>query len=200
MSRDIVRHVAREYKMVKRRDKVEETRRRIAKATYELHSTIGPALTTIALISDRAGLPRQTVYRNFGNQLDLLRSCIAFGLETHPLPDPSPWQSIADPGERLHVGLTELYGWFEATEAVMTNSVRDLPAMNEAAQAMQPIAEVFQRMFGTLYQGWDGAEVAPLLALALDFSTWKKLRREQGMASRAITELWVDLMRCRQSA
>lgn len=184
--------------MVKRREKVEETRRRIAKATYELHSTIGPAFTTIALISDRAGLPRQTVYRNFGNQLDLLRSCIAFGLETHPLPDPTPWQAIADPAERLQVGLTELYGWFDATEAVMTNSVRDFAAMKEAAEAMQPIGEVFGRIFGTLSSGWDMAQVAPLLALALDFATWRKLRREQGMASSAITELWVDLMRCRQ--
>jgi AcrR family transcriptional regulator len=192
--------MVREYKMVKRREKVDETRRRIAKATYELHSTVGPALTTIALISDQAGLPRQTVYRNFGTQLDLLRSCIAFGLETHPLPDPNPWQSIADPGERLNVGLTELYRWFEATEAVMTNSVRDFPAMNEAAVAMQPIGEVFQRMYGTLSQGWDGAEVAPLLALALDFSTWKKLRREQGMASSAIVEMWLDIIRCQQTA
>ena len=189
--------MAREYKMVKRREKVDETRRRIAKATYELHSTVGPAFTTIALISDRAGLPRQTVYRNFGNQLDLLRSCIAFGLETHPLPDPAQWQSIDDPAERLQVGLTELYGWFEATEAVMTNSTRDLPAMREGAEAMQPIGEVFGRIFGTLSQGWDVARVAPLLALALDFATWKKLHREQGMASSAIVELWSDLIRCR---
>ena len=191
--------MAREYKMVKRREKVDETRRRIAKATYELHSTVGPAFTTIALISDRAGLPRQTVYRNFGNQLDLLRSCIAFGLETHPLPDPVPWQSIEDRGERLQVGLTELYGWFEATEAVMTNSTRDLPAMREGAEAMQPIGEVFGRIFGTLSVGWDLAKVAPLLALALDFATWKKLHREQGMASTAIVELWSHLIRCRQA-
>jgi len=192
--------MVREYKMVKRREKVDETRRRIAKATYELHATIGPAFTTIALISDRAGLPRQTVYRNFGNQLDLLRSCIAFGLETHPLPDPTPWQSISDPGERLNVGLTELYGWFEATEAVMTNSVRDFPAMKEAAEAMQPIGEVFGRIFGTLSSGWDMAQIGPLLALALDFATWKKLRREHGMASSSIAQLWLDVIRSRQPA
>jgi len=190
--------MVREYKMVKRREKVDETRRRIAKAAYELHSTIGPAFTTIALISDRAGLPRQTVYRNFGNQLDLLRSCIAFGLETHPLPDPTPWQSIADPGKRLQVGLTELYGWFEATEAVMTNSVRDLPAMKESAEAMQPIGEVFGRMFATLSSGWDVAQVAPLLALALDFATWKKLRGEHGMTSSSIAQLWLIVIQCRQ--
>lgn len=200
MSPDILGDVAREYKMVKRRDQVEDTRRRIAKATYELHSTIGPALTTIALISERAGLPRQTVYRNFGTQLELFRGCIAFGLELHPLPDPSRWQSTADPGERLRIGLTGLYQWFEATEPVMTNSLRDFGAVRESAEAMQPVGEFFQRIYQTLRQGWEGSEVTPLLSLAVDFATWKKLRREQGMASSAIVELWLDVIRCRQTA
>ena len=189
--------MAREYKMVKRRNKVEETRRRIAKATYELHSTIGPAFATVALIADRAELPRQTVYRNFGTQVELFRSCIAFGLELHPLPDPNGWQSIADPGERLQVGLTQLYRWFEASEPVMTNSVRDFGAVQESAEAMQPVGEVFQRIYETLCQGWKGSRVSPLVSLAVDFATWKKLRREQGMASRAIVEMWSDLVRCR---
>jgi AcrR family transcriptional regulator len=188
--------------MVKRRERVEETRRRIAKATYELHSTIGPALTTIALISDRAGLPRQTVYRNFGTQQELFRSCIAFGLELHPLPDPNRWQSIADPGERLQVGLTQLYQWFEVTEPVMTNSVRDFSAVQESAEAMQPVGEVFQRIYETLCRGWESrgwerSDVSPVLSLAVDFATWKKLHREQGMASTAIVEMWLDLIRCR---
>jgi AcrR family transcriptional regulator len=184
--------------MVKRRERVEETRRRIAKATYELHSTIGPALTTIALISDRAGLPRQTVYRNFGTQQELFRSCIAFGLELHPLPDPNRWQSIADPWERLQVGLTQLYQWFEVAEPVMTNSVRDLSVVREAAEvAQQPMDEVFRRIYETLGSGWEGSDVPPVLSLAVDFATWKKLRREQGMASSAIVEMWCDLIRCR---
>jgi AcrR family transcriptional regulator len=198
MSRDIVRHVAREYKMVKRRDKVEETRRRIAKATYELHSTIGPAFTTVALISDRAGIPRQTVYRNFATNLEIFRGCIAFGLEMNPLPDPEQWQSIADPAERLQLGLTELYRWFEATEPVMTNAFRDYGAVKESAEALQPVGEIFYAMYGTLRQGLEGPEVAALLSLAVDFATWKKLHREQGMGSAAIVEMWLDIIRCRQ--
>jgi AcrR family transcriptional regulator len=191
--------MARDYRMVKRRDKVEETRRRIAKATYELHSTIGPAFTTISLVSDRSGLPRQTVYRNFRNNLELYRGCIAFGLEQHPLPDPERWRSISDPGERLEAGLTELYRWFETTEPVMTNSVRDFGAVKESADALQPVGEIFGRMYGVLAEGWDARRVSTLLALALDFATWKKLRREQGMESSAIVELWKDLIRCRQA-
>jgi AcrR family transcriptional regulator len=196
VSRDILKGVAREYKMVKRREKVDETRRRIAKATYELHSTIGPALTTVALVADRAGLPRQTVYRNFSAQVDLFRSCIAYGLEMHPLPDPGRWLSITEPEERLQVGLTQLYRWFEASEPVMTNSVRDFGLVQESAEAMRPVGEVFQRIYETLCQGWEGSRVSPLLSLAVDFATWKKLRREQGMPSKAIVEMWWDLIRC----
>ncbi len=200
MSPDILQGVAREYKMVRRRDKVQETRRRIAKATYELHSTVGPALTTIAMVSERAGVPRQTVYRNFGTQVELFRSCIAFGLEMHPLPAPTPWQSITDPGERVQVGLTQLYRWFEASEAVLTNVARDFGVVQEAAEvAQRPMAEVMERIHGTLSLGWEGSAVSPLLALALDFATWKKLRREQGMASRAIAQMWLDLIRCRHT-
>jgi AcrR family transcriptional regulator len=198
VSPDILQGVAREYKMVKRRDQVEETRRRIAKATYELHSTVGPALTTIAMVSDRAGVPRQTVYRNFGTQVELFRSCIAFGLEMHPLPDPAPWQSITDPAERLQVGLKQLYRWFEESEPVLTNVARDSGAVQEAAEvAQKPMSEVLQRIHATLSHGWEGSAVAPLLSLAVDFATWKKLRREQGMSSRAIAEMWLDLIRCR---
>ena len=189
--------MARDYKMVKRRGKVEETRRRIARATYELHATIGPARTTIALISDRAGLPRQTVYRNFGTVLDLYRICIAFGLEMHPLPDPNPWKSIADPEVRLQLGLRELYRWFEAAESVMTNSIRDFGAVPESADALQPVGQILQRIYETLCHGWRSSKVRPLLLLAVDFTTWRKLRREQNMTSSAIVGLWLDLIRCR---
>jgi len=188
--------VGREYKMVRRKEKVDETRRRIARATYELHSTVGPALATVAMIAEQAGLPRQTVYRNFGSQLDLFRSCIAFGLELNPLPDPGTWASIADPEERLQVGLGELYAWFEATEPVMTNSIRDFGAVQESAEAMQPVGEVFQRVHEVLCTGWRAPRAPALLSLAVDFSTWKKLRREAGLESAEIVALWAGLTAC----
>jgi AcrR family transcriptional regulator len=184
--------------MVNRQKAVDATRRRIAQATYELHSTIGPALTTVALISERVGLPRQTVYRNFRTQLEIFRGCIAFGLELHPMPDPEAWKSIADRGTRLRVGLAQLYLWFEASEPVLTNSVRDFGVVREVAEpAMEPVYQVFQRISETLCEGWKGREVSALLALAMDFTTWKKLRREHGMASSVIVEMWSELIRCR---
>jgi len=80
---------------------------------------------------------------------------------------------------------------------VMTNSVRDFGAVQESAEAMQRVVEVFQRIYETLCEGWEASRAAPLLSLAVDFATWKKLRREHGMASSAIVEMWSDLIRCR---
>jgi AcrR family transcriptional regulator len=192
--------VARKYVMRKRRQMVDETRRQIAKATFELHSTVGPACTTMALIAQRAGLPRQTVYRNFSSQLELFRSCIAFGLEKAPIPDPKGWLSIPPGTERIRLGLAELYEWFEAHEPVMTNSLRDAGAVPVIAKAMEPLAKVGRQMHKILSEGAGAEPVPTLMSLAIDFLTWKKLRREEGMPSRAIVEFWADLMACQSTA
>jgi hypothetical protein len=52
-------------------------------------------------------------------------------------------------------------------------------------------------MFGMLFEGLKGRDVAALLSLAMDFATWKKLHREHGMTSKAIAEMWLDIIRCR---
>ena len=196
MSRDSLRGVTRNYEMVKRRDKVAETRRRIAQATYELHATIGPAQATMGRIAERSGLPRQTIYRNFPNTLELFRGCIAFGLERHPFPDPAPWATISDRLERLRAGLTEMYAWFELEEGVMTNTMRDRGLFPDAAAAMLPVDESFQNCYEVLAGGWDLTAAAAVVALAIDFAVWKKLRREHRMPSGAIVNFWTDLARC----
>jgi len=59
------------------------------------------------------------------------------------------------------------------------------------------VGDAFKRIYEALCQGREGSRVSPLLSLAVDFATWKKLRREHGMASSAIVEMWSDLIRCR---
>ncbi len=191
--------MTRKYVMRKRREKVDATRRQIAKATFELHSSVGPALTTMAMIAEKAGLPRQTVYRNFTSQLELFRSCIAYGLEKAPVPDPQQWLSIPAGTGRIQRGLTQLYRWFEVHEPVMTNSFRDYGAVPVIAKAMEPLAEFGRQMHEVLTDGIGRGPVPTLISLAIDFPTWKKLRREDGMSSRAIVEFWVDLVRSQSS-
>jgi AcrR family transcriptional regulator len=66
------------YRLKQPAERMEETRRRIAKATFELHGTVGPAYTTIAAIARRAGVQRLTVHRHSPDLTSLLRACTRF--------------------------------------------------------------------------------------------------------------------------
>ena len=116
---------------------MEETRRRITEATVELHRTVGPAATQISEIARRAGVQRVTVYNHFPDDASLFAACSAHWRALHPSPDPAAWLAIEDPGERLRLGLRELYAWYRETEPMTANVLRDA----ELLPALRPIIE-----------------------------------------------------------
>ena len=61
---------------------------------------------------------------------------------------------------------------------------------------MLPVAEGFQNCYEVLAGGWDLTATASVVALAIDFAVWKKLRRNHGMTSNAIVNFWTGLARC----
>jgi len=65
-------------------------RRQITAAAVDLHSTVGPARTTISAIAERAGVQRLTVYRHFPEERDLFAACGAHWISENPPPDPAP--------------------------------------------------------------------------------------------------------------
>ena len=194
------------YKLKKRAERQEETRLRIARATLELHETIGPALTTRSAIADRAGVGRPTVYSHFPDDLSLGKACSSLDLSENPLPDPGQWEKIADPERRLRVALTELYGYFRRRERLWTNILRDqeMPHLKDnpdVHEVMKPIFTHWERMKETLAVGWESADgpSQPLLGsigLALDFQTWRTMVRKQGLTDKQAIELMVGMVRC----
>ena len=100
--------MARKYRLKRRAESQEETRQRIVKATVELHTTLGPARTSMVAIAERAGVERPTLYRHFPTMRDLFTACSGHLWAQSPPPDPEPWLSINDPEERLRQGLMEL--------------------------------------------------------------------------------------------
>src|SRR5215217_2157642 len=161
------------YKLKKRAERQEETRLRIARATLELHETIGPSLTTISAIAERAGVGRPTVYSHFPDELSLLMACSSLEFSENPLPDPGPWGEISDPQRRLRAALAELYAYFRRRE----------------------------RMKVTLARGWESPEGPPqpllgAIGLALDFQTWRTMARQQGLSDEQAIELMVGMVRC----
>ena len=115
----------RKYELKKRAEREQETRLRIVRATVELHETVGPALTTRSAIAERAGVSRPTVYSHFPDELSLGKACSSLDLSENPLPDPEPWEEIADPESRLRVALSELYYYFRRREGLLANILRD---------------------------------------------------------------------------
>ncbi len=196
------------YKLKKRAERQEETRLRIARATLELHETLGPALTTRSAIAERAGVGRPTVYSHFPDELSLGKACSSLDLSENPLPDPGPWEEIADPERRLRTALTELYGYFRRREGLWTNILRDqeMPHRKDnpnEREIMKPFFGHWERMQRTLAAGWgthNGHSQRLLLAaigVALDFQSWRTMVRKQGLTDEQAIELMVGMVRCR---
>jgi AcrR family transcriptional regulator len=186
--------MTRRYTLQKRADAMEATRRRITVAAMELHGTLGPARTTMTAVAERAGVQRQTLYRHFANEEELLAACSSHFAAQHPSPDVARWRTITDPAERLRIALDELYAWYETTEAMWTNVLRDETLVAAVGPALEPLHAYLDDAARALAAGWSarGRRRAMLLAAtrhAVDFHTWRSLARDGGVNRAGVVEL-----------
>ena len=177
--------MARTYTLRRRAEQQAETRQRIVEAAVDLHGTVGPALTSFSMVAERAGVQRHTLYAHFPDERSLLKACSSFALERRPLPDPAPWRKIEDRYERLRVGLTAIYSWFEHDADLAACVLRD-------AETYQPVREIVAlRMGPTIAAQHEtlgeklNAKQRTMLGLALSFYTWRTLVRDGGLTQDA---------------
>src|ERR1700756_5122423 len=90
----------RTYRMRRRAELEEQTRRRITESTIALHEQLGPARTSISAIAERAGVRRSTVYRHSPDEAALFAACSSHWRAENPPPDPQAWAAIEDPAKR----------------------------------------------------------------------------------------------------
>jgi AcrR family transcriptional regulator len=170
----------RPYRKRKRADQEQATRERITEATVALHTTVGPAHTTVKAIAERAGVQRATVYRHFPDEQALYDACSAHYYARHPMPDPGAWAAIADPGERLRRALADLYAFYADAEAMLFNSFRDVEALPESTR--EAYLGYMAAVQALLLEGRPRRKLlAAALAHATGFPTWHSLVREQGL-------------------
>ena len=174
MSREIAPR--RKYELKKRAADMAETHLRITEAAIELHGTVGPSRTTMSAVAERAGVERRTLYRHFPTETDLFEACSTHYFTANPWPDLAGWQAIRDPRERLERALDELYAYYERTEPMLANVLRDAELIDFARDAVAPLHAYLDQAAEILIAGRrrrrlvDGA-----LRHALAFSTWRSL-------------------------
>jgi AcrR family transcriptional regulator len=177
---------ARPYTQRKRAEAREATRRRIVEAAVDLHTSIGPARTSVSAIAVRAGVQRLTYYRHFPVESELLWACSRHYLAENPPPDPAGWLRTASPPGRLHRALREVFRYYARTEQRWVLVRRDALIRPDLRQYGAPYAETWRKMRSALLTGWGpGGRRRSLLGaaigVALDFSTWQLLVRQEGL-------------------
>jgi AcrR family transcriptional regulator len=170
----------RKYEQKRRAEQVAETHLRITEAAIELHGTVGPARTTLSAVAERAGVERRTLYRHFPTEAELFAACSTHYFAANPWPDLGPWRAIRDPHERLERALDELYAYYERTEPMFGNVLRDAELIDFAREAVAPLeaylgdaAQVLAT--GRPVRGRRRRLLIGALRHALSFSTWRSL-------------------------
>ncbi len=184
--------MARTYTQKRRAEQQAETRLRIVEAAVGLHGSVGPALTSLSMVAERAGVQRHTVYAHFPDERSLLLACSGLTLERDPLPDAAAWRAIADQRERLRTGLRAVWGWYERNAEVAACVLRD-------SEHHALTREIVELRLGPSMAAWHevlgekfGATRRALLHLALGFFAWRALVRESGLKQNAAVEAMVQ--------
>jgi AcrR family transcriptional regulator len=170
----------RKYELKKRAEQVGETRRRITEAAIDLHGSVGPARTTLSAVAERAGVERRTLYRHFPTETDLFEACSSHYFAANPWPELGAWSAVRDPRERLERALDDLYAYYERTEPMLGNVVRDAETLDFAREAIAPLDAYLDEaaellMTGRGARGRRRELLRGALRHALDFSTWRSL-------------------------
>lgn len=170
----------RKYQLKKRADEMAETRQRITVAAVELHGTIGPARTTLSAVAERAGVQRHTLYRHFPDEAALFGACSAHFLAANPLPDLEPWRAIGDPRRRLARALDELYAYYERTEPMFSNVLRDVELVDALRPTIVPLQGFLAEAAEILASGWPTTDrrrrvLVAAVNHAIDFHMWRSL-------------------------
>jgi AcrR family transcriptional regulator len=123
---------------------------------------------------------RRTLYRHFPSEADLFAACSTHYFAANPWPDLDSWRAVRDPGQRLERALTELYAYYERSEPMLRNVLRDADLVDLARDAVAPLHAYLEEAAAVLAVGRPARGrrrrlLGGALRHALAFSTWRSL-------------------------
>jgi AcrR family transcriptional regulator len=162
----------RRYRLGRRAESAEETRRRIVEATFQLHSERGIADTSMTDIAARAGVSVGTVYHHFPSYAEAIAACGAYTLEHAPAPTAAIFDGASSRRERLARLAHALFRHYERVPAL--ESVRRDRHLTPELGAFAREEARNRRQLAREAAGAD----AQLVAALVDIEVYRSLRRE----------------------
>ncbi len=187
---------------------MEETRRRIIRATVDLHAEHGVLATTYAMIAERADVAIPTAYNHFPTRADLLSACIGHVASQAPAFGPHIYQGLADDPARLAALVRATFDTYTYYSPWLRWAIHEAASVPE----IQRFLDQFRAQRGCLIEqafapGFTRAPPRALIALAdvlLDFHGWKSLTTDRHLRpnqrERLVTDALLALLRHHQRA
>ncbi|PZC48664.1 MAG: DNA-binding transcriptional regulator, AcrR family [Chloroflexi bacterium] len=191
----------RKYDLGKRRSAVEETVGRIVDATLHLHSTKGPAFTSVRDIAQEADVSLITVYRHFTNLQGLFRACGARYFEVYTFPSFDDLKEMESLEERVATLLDRLYLYYDAHGDKLWPVYRDSELILELKELFLEWDNEFAALARSalsapsLHDPGSKKALATLLVL-MSVTSWRNLVRIQGLPSEEAAALASKLVTC----
>jgi AcrR family transcriptional regulator len=189
----------RTYRMTRRAELEEATRRRITESAVALHEELGPVRTSISAVAERAGVRRSTIYRHFPDEAALFAACSSHWRAANPAPDLRAWAAIADPATRTETALRDLYAFYDRTEDMYASLLHDEPVHATLRRHLRGFHDYVRAvedslMAGRGLRGGAARRTRAAIGHALAFPTWRSLTREQGLSDADAVRLMVRLV------
>jgi AcrR family transcriptional regulator len=171
----------RSYTMKRRAERQAVTRQRIVEAAVELHGSVGPALTSLSMVAERAGVQRHTLYAHFPDERSLHLACSGLVVGRDPLPDAKAWEAVADRRERLRVGLRAIYEWYGRNADLAACVLRDAEFHALTREIIELRMEPSMRACRDVLGAALNPQQRAVLKVMLGFHAWRSLVRESGL-------------------
>lgn len=176
------------------------TRQRIVEAAVELHTTVGPARTTVLGIAERAGVQRHTVYAHFPDETALFLACFGHWLERNPLPAHGRWAEIEPFDARVAAAIGDVHAYWARTAGDLMPVFADVgkvAAMEDAMAFWNGLTGewVASAVGGHHLRGRRRARLEAALRHAFAMETWRSLTAPGGMTPPEAVRLMAGFVR-----
>ncbi len=187
----------RPYNRTSRLAAAEDTRRRIIRATVELHARHGALGTTHEMIAEAAGVSLPTVYKYFQTRNDLIPHCTGLVLNEAPKLDEGILAGKSDIPSRLRALAHGTFRFYEYAAPWLRWSAGDateLPALRDMlAGATRQRVRLIRAALAAGFHRVAPRRLVALSLVLLDFSSWQTLT-ENGFTSRGAAGVTGDAL------